>query len=64
MFALNGNYEVTIQFFAYLFIYSFTLPFHLSNVFKKKGPKIFRLPTESRLSSKIGSLKVASHQLV
>ena len=51
-----------------LFIYSFTLPFHLSSIFKKKKiiikrPKICRLPPESRLSSGIDFVKVASHHL-
>ena len=62
MLALNGNELYTIQFFAYLFIPS--LCHSICQVPSKKGPKIFRLPTESRLSSKIGSVKVASHQLV
>ena len=45
----------------YLFLH-FAIPF--VKCLRKKGPKIFRLPPESRLSSEIGSVKVASHQLV
>ena len=58
---LNGN-ELQFNFLLiYLFLH-FAIPF--VKCLQKKGPKIFRLPPESRLSSEIGSVKVASHQLV